>query len=275
MKPSGRLLSYLSLGVLTVLGVGAIILSLVTAPPNADQHLQIASRNTAAATSFQVRLRIAQKSQGATGSSTNVSTATVQYHAPDQLSLHEVTMGREVTERALGRTVFISFDGGHSWERQNESGSASNAVVMAFLKPLQAASTVTGVEQHGGVYRYVSSAPALATAFGIPTSTAVHLSAVVHATIKGEFLQIFDVTFADVHANSARYTQGFLHGRPGPAGLGAAGEGRCRAHPRSAGSRRGLNHPRRHLRPAAHRPTAADRPSCWPARPRNRPWEPG
>jgi hypothetical protein len=203
VKPPGRLFALLALGILTLLTVGAIVLSLAIAPPNARQHLQIASRNTAAASSFLVRLRIDQAVPGATTSTRATSRATVRYHAPDQLSLSEVSSGRVVRERVLGRTVYLSYDGGHSWQRLQ-----GQAVTNAFLAPLHALSKLNDVEQHGDVY-VVTNATSLARAFGINVGGVGQVHATVRATIQGEFLRVLQVNFRSSRAGAARYTQGF------------------------------------------------------------------
>lgn len=203
MKPPGRLFALLALGVLTLLTVGAIVLSVAIAPPNARQHLQVAARNTAGASSFLVRLRIDEAVPGVSGSTAATSRATIRYHAPDQLSLSEVASGRVVRERVLGRTVYLSYDGGHSWQRLQ-----GQQVANAFLAPLHALTTVNDVEQHGDVY-LVSDASDLARAFGINVGSLGQVHAVARATIHGEFLRVLEVTFRSNRAGAARYTQGF------------------------------------------------------------------
>jgi hypothetical protein len=195
--------------------VGAIVLSLAIAPPLADQNLQIASRNTAAASSFEVRYSLAASSPTSSGRTSPA--VRVAYRAPDEMIVHQpATTGGTVTTLLIGGDVWASSDGGHQWQKINtgQFGAATLTAVRnernLFVRPLLCLTTATGVTQRGAVYVFTPTDRCFAKAIGVPANQLAAARVVVRATIEGEFLHVLNVT---VHLPTGNVTlsQVFSH----------------------------------------------------------------
>jgi len=197
MRARSGVLSYTPLGLLALLSAGAIVLSLLTAPPIAQQQLRGAARNTVAASSFvltdMTTVRAPRSSAALGGSTVESNSARIEYQAPDRIL--------EETHEATGLSVSLLLIDGNRYERTgngswselspvSQSGSPDGAQVagevLALLRPLAGA---TSVVRSGSTYRFVpgNRGTLLTSLFG---QAAQQLSSVeFSAVLKGEFVR--------------------------------------------------------------------------------------
>jgi hypothetical protein len=161
MNLPGRRLSFFALGVLALLVAGAMILSLATAPPNADQQVRTAAQNTVAASSFKVVETIRSRSKARVGS----YRAIVWYQNPQKVMVMAFSEGDPVQPgeivRIIGTTGWSSFDGGRTWEAL---GSRTGLIVRPYyvgalkrvLRVLTGASGVTEERDHFELTRHTT-----------------------------------------------------------------------------------------------------------------------
>lgn len=191
----GRLVVLGGLGVLIALAVGAIILSLVTAPPIADSHLRTAAGNTAAAKSFRIDLSVSSGAVGAAPSSTQRVSAVILYQAPNRtLTVERASTTETVTQLVVGGRAWLSEDGGSTWRRLPVPATIGAADARTFVRPLQALQNVSGVRQSGDIYTLLTLDRGLPNAYGVGEGASVVLSS-LRATISGEFMRTIDVAF--------------------------------------------------------------------------------
>lgn len=159
MRPPGRLVAAACLAVLTLLAVGALVLSLVTAPSEAESRLHQAAAATAGASGFTMAFSAVQGS----GSAERAVSADVDYQAPDRVAIAQSpTLGGAI-QLALGTRAWISTDGGTTWQRLrarvagSSIGAQTAAEILAVPRALEG---VTGVRAgRGGVLSFTSADP--------------------------------------------------------------------------------------------------------------------
>ncbi|MGD0320357.1 MAG: hypothetical protein ABSC00_01940 [Acidimicrobiales bacterium] len=196
MRAPTSVLSYAPLGLLALLSAGAIVLSLLMAPPLAQQQLQGAASSTVAASSFALTYRTTVEVPGQSAASGGRTVATnssrFEYQAPDRVL--------EETHEPTGLSVSILLIDGDRYERTgngpwselppvSQSGSPGGAEVagevLDLLRPLAGA---TSVVRSGSTYRFALGNPdtLLSTLFG---QAAQQLSSVeLSAVVKGDFV---------------------------------------------------------------------------------------
>lgn len=188
MAPTGpRLLSHVLLGVLTLLVVGAIALSLATAPPDGPQQLRGAAEATVAAPGFELQDTNSVTSPAATGGQARVEVINVLYEAPDRvLETGPGPNGQMVSVLVAGDRHFSRTGAG--WEELPPSPGIGADAVQTVLSPLQAASGATDVARSGDVYRFLPPDLDRFVATILGTSPAALSSLRLTATVEGEFV---------------------------------------------------------------------------------------
>ena len=201
MPIESRAAPHLTLGILTVLSIGAIVLSLDTAPPNAQLQLQQAAKNTVAAESFVLRDTITVvPTTGATASQARTETAEVVYRAPDQVRETVSFNGRTLTVLAIGATRYERSGTGKWLPLGTQPGSvpAGRQAAAGVLGPLEVVTTATGVVRHGDLFTFEPATGELSAILSeLLGSQGAQLppgSATFAAAVSGEYLSRVDVT---------------------------------------------------------------------------------
>ncbi|MHB8328912.1 MAG: hypothetical protein ACYDD6_04695 [Acidimicrobiales bacterium] len=203
MQTPGRAMPHVALGVLTLLALVAIIVSLDTAPPNAQEQLNLAADNTVAASSFALNDTNTVTPVGGATSSTNAKQGNVVdivYQAPDRVS--ETLVG------AAGQTVTLLVIGNARYERSGTSkwvsyagtpGSGSPGLQAAadVLFPLRSLAGATDVVRHGNTFTFIPGQldQVLVSLLGSQPAQLAPRTMTFRATVEGEF-----VTFEQVEA---------------------------------------------------------------------------
>lgn len=200
MPLESRAAPHLLLGILTVLAIGAIVLSLDTAPPNAQLQLQQAAKNTVGADSFVLQDTITiVPSTGATASQARTETADVVYHAPDQVQETVRFNGRMLTVLAIGSTRYERSGTGKWLSLGTQPGTvpAGRQAAAGVLGPLEVVTTATNVVRHGDAFVFEPATGQLAAILSeLLGSQGAQLpagSATFAAAMAGEYLSRLDV----------------------------------------------------------------------------------
>lgn len=201
MPTESRAAPHLTLGILTVLAIGAIVLSLDTAPPNAQLQLQQAAKNTAAAESFVLQDTITVvPSSGSGASQARTETAEVVYRSPDQVRETVRFNGRTLTVLAIGATRYERSGTGKWLPLGTQPGSvpAGRQAAAGVLGPFEVLTTATGVVRHGDAFTFEPATGQLSAILSeLLGSQGANLppgSAVFAAVVSGEYLSRVDVT---------------------------------------------------------------------------------
>lgn len=201
MLTPSRAAPHLLLGMLTVLAVAAIVLSLDTAPPNAEQQLQLAAKGTVGASSFVLHDTITVvPTSGASASQARTEVAEVVYRAPDQVRESVTLQGRTLTVLALGRARYERSGDGRWVSLANQPGTvpAGEQAAAGVLGPFQVITTATDVTRHGDAFTFQPAAGQLSTILGdLLGAQGAQLpgaSTAFAATLAGEYLHTFDLT---------------------------------------------------------------------------------
>lgn len=174
---------HLALGTLTVLAVGAIVLSLVQSKPVAGRQLHLAAADTVAVGNLSIHESIAQ----VVGGQLHVlRTESEEYEAPSSLEAFAGTQ----SEILVGGRVYASTNGGKSWTVLSNSANAAQGVALV-LAPLRMAEQATGVVASAGQQRYSFSIPTTRLArqldLGVSAAGSPAL-ATVEVSVSGEFV---------------------------------------------------------------------------------------
>ncbi len=203
MQTANRAAPHLMLGVLTLLSLGALVLSLSMAPPNARQKLRTAASNTAGASSFVLtdEETAGPLSQG-TATSPTRERAVIVYQAPDRVQETVTASGRSATVLVVGDRRYERsangkwFDLGPSASGTTGGASAGAIAAQDILFPLQALSKATGVTVEHDVYRFVPGQAQLLLdrliGANVPAADTVYA-----AGVGGEFLTFAQVVIRD------------------------------------------------------------------------------
>lgn len=199
MRIPGRLIPHLALGTLTVLAVGAIVLSLVQSTPIAPRQLKLAAADTLAVTSVSLEETIGQVVDGHV---TDLRSEEERYEAPGRL---EAISGSEA-ELVIGGRLYATTDGGRTWRIVDEAVDTARGISL-LVAPLRLLQHATDVVASDGQQRFsftVSVARLVHILdLGVPapsSSARAQITAVV--TTSGEFVSTVTSEF-DV--DGARY----------------------------------------------------------------------
>jgi hypothetical protein len=202
MQTANRASPHVMLGAFTLLSLGAIVLSLDTAPPNAQTQLRAAAANVTGASSFVLTDTVTSgpPASSPTGSSTTRQQAQFIYQAPDRV---------EETVRAGVQTGSVLWVGHHAYERignskwfplpaaSSRTSTTGQLAATQLLFPLQSVATATGVTKHGSIYAFTPGQEQLLLSrlFGsqLPTGTMSF-----EATFGGEFLELVQISIVGV-----------------------------------------------------------------------------
>ncbi len=197
MQTANRASPHVMLGALTLLSLGAIVLSLDTAPPNAQSQLRTAAGNTAGATSFVLTDTVTTGPPTAAASSTTTrQQAVFAYQSPDRVE-ESVHAGNQVgTVLWVGTHAYERIGTGKWFPISGVSTSTSTTGQLAasqLLLPIQAVAQASGVAQHGSIYAFTPGDERLLLArlFG---SELVSGTTSYEATVAGEFLSVAQIT---------------------------------------------------------------------------------
>ncbi|MGH9028991.1 MAG: hypothetical protein ACRDV4_05190 [Acidimicrobiales bacterium] len=162
MRTPTGLVAHSLLGGLTLLSAGAIVLSLVTAPPVAQEQLRLAAKATSAAGSFVLtdmnRISTPAPSAALGGKSSATSTVRIVYQSPDRiLDRVSESSGQTVTLLLVGDRAFEKV-GNAAWSQVPPGSLTSTGADAArsVLRPLGSLSSATSVVLSGQTYRFVS-----------------------------------------------------------------------------------------------------------------------
>jgi hypothetical protein len=181
MRASRQSSPYVLMGVLALLIAGAIVLSLVTAPPIARQELQSAARNTTAARSFVLDYKALTFEAATSPASraekpveTGAAAVKFQYQAPDRILQVRNESGLVVSILIIGRNSYERI-GSQPWsELPGSSTETSEGVQVAgeVLSILHPMADATAVDRRGSTYRFTPSRkdPLLENLFGTEAS---------------------------------------------------------------------------------------------------------
>jgi len=177
-----RFLGLLPLAVLGLIILGAIALSLASAPPIADTFLRTAARNTQEASSF----RLDMETRTELGQQYVVIVHSL-YRAPDR-AVGVVRYGREsIVLISIGARSWESSDGGHTWQkiflhpRSVKPGSIAFSSSWSNLVVSQDLADASGVKQIGDRYHLTNSRT---------LNLAFRESDTFTITLNGEFLHV-------------------------------------------------------------------------------------
>jgi len=182
-----RALPFVLVGAFAALSVGAIVLSLSSAPPLAREELQSAARTTMSASGFVLRdtnsvSTVSSSGQPAVSQPSESVAFLVVYEAPDAVQETEVDQnGANAEVIALGDRAFRR--SGSTWTEVASGRGLGARSVATILSPLQGAVGATDVTRHGDRYSFVPADlhKLLTTVLGAPPSevSSPRLSAVV------------------------------------------------------------------------------------------------
>jgi hypothetical protein len=202
MQTANRASPHVMLGVLTLLSLGALVLSLDTAPPNAESQLRGAAANVTGASSFVLTDTVTSgpPTSSPVGTSTTRQQAVFVYQAPDRV---------QETVRAGVQTGSVLWVGSHAYERignskwfplpaaSSRTSSTGQLAATQLLFPLQSIAGATGVTKHGSIYAFTPGQEELLLSrlFGSQLPTG---SMSFEATIGGEFLNLAQISVVGV-----------------------------------------------------------------------------
>jgi hypothetical protein len=147
MTTPGRLVPHVAMAILTVLAVGAIVLSLEQAPPVADTLLHAAAANTAGVPRVLVDEQIDQV-VGATARP--IDQVTEELDSPTGIEVQQC----DVVERLIGTAAYVSANGGATWYRDASAHVDLGQVTVALHRPLTLLEGARHVVAHAGQTRF-------------------------------------------------------------------------------------------------------------------------
>jgi uncharacterized protein YejL (UPF0352 family) len=194
---SSRPLPFILLAVFGVLVIGAIALSLTTAPPLAQQQLQRAAKTTMAAPSFVLVITDSVSNQpGSSAQNTQppgTQTLHVVYQAPDSVQETELGPGgQSASVIVIGDRRFRSSDG--TWTELPPSPGLGTLAVASIMTPLQAAANATDVTRQGDLYTFGATNVDALVSNLLAVGTAPVSSASLTAVVSGDYVTHQTVT---------------------------------------------------------------------------------
>ncbi len=195
MQGRPQALPFVILGVFTILVVGAIVLSLSTAPRVDDQQLHIGATATLDASGFVVvdTNSVTAPGSGASASGSQTIIVNVLYQAPDAIEESETGPGGQT-----GAVILIGArrfrESGGQWTELAPTPGLGVRVVRTIQSPLRAASGAVVVSRHGDLYRFVPKGlyKFLTSVLGVRPSQVS--SPLLTAEVQGEFLTHEQIT---------------------------------------------------------------------------------
>lgn len=196
---------HVALGLLTVLAVGAIVLSLTQAPPVADTLLHTAAGATDQASSVAVGESIAQVVDGRTNVLDSIE---VRLEPPGRL---EYRQGPEEELVVAGR-VYVSDNEGRTWYADTAAHTSVPAVTSQLLSPLRLLRHVTGARTSNGqtAFSFTTTSTRLIEALHLNLPTAGPTPVPVAVTVQGEFVTGF-VAHLSVSGDHFVLTERYSH----------------------------------------------------------------
>ena len=186
---------HLVLAILTVLALGAVWLSLVTAPDDAQQAVQVAARNTAAASSLVLSDTVAVVSSQNPRSEVPQQTVHVVYRAPDKVLETATLRGRSLQLLVLGDARYERSGNGPwlSLGPQDNAVPVGTAAAAGVLAPIQALTSVTRAVRQGSRYTFEPAQRGLVLdeLLGAHGDQLTPAATSFEATVAGEFLSSF------------------------------------------------------------------------------------
>ena len=188
MTTAPRGLAHILVAMLTLLTLGAIALSLWSAPPVDEQQLHIAASATMAASGFILTdtnsvTSIAPAPAGGPKQLPRTAVVHVLYGAPDAVEESEPgPSGQTISVIVIGARRFRS--SGAQWTELPASPGLGVQAASTILSPLKAAAGASAVTRHGDVYSFVpvNVEQFITTVLGVSPSrlSSPRLTAVVH-----------------------------------------------------------------------------------------------
>jgi hypothetical protein len=210
MATPGRLWPHVAMATLTLLSVGAIVLSLVQAPPIGDTLLHTAAANAAGVPTVEVHEAIDQVVGGV---SRPVDAVSEELDLPHGLELAQGS----VLERLVDGHAYVSVDGGRTWYEDAAAHVDLASVATALRRPLEFLRRARRVVASSGEERFSF------TTTGSRLIRALHLGigarpdagpVPVTATVAGEFVTSMTAQFS---VRSQRYVFSISYGQFGTA----------------------------------------------------------
>jgi hypothetical protein len=176
-------LPFVLLGVFTVLVVGAIALSLSSAPPLAQQQLQNAAQATMAAPGFSLALSSSVTTSANSGQPSGTVRLLVLYRAPEAVEETEQgPPGESAAVIVIGDRRYQASDS--HWTALAPSPGVGALLVKSLMTPLQAAAKASDVTRQGDLYRFstndVDHVVRTLLSVGTTPLSSPRLNAVVH-----------------------------------------------------------------------------------------------
>lgn len=184
-RAAGRLVPHVALAILTLGCAGALVGSLLQAPPVAGTLLRAAAGNTAGASSLRVHESIAEVEGTRLVTLDSVSEVA---EPPDRIEATE----QAVEELVIGSGTYVSTNRGRTWFADTSVHVDVAQAMAAVLAPLQLFRNATGVHAGAGQTRFAFRVPApqlVATLhLSLPAASSVRsVPVVVH--VRGEFVR--------------------------------------------------------------------------------------
>jgi len=192
-----RAVPHFALGVLTVLSLGAIVLSLHLAPANAGQQLTTAAKNTVSVGSFVLTDTVTAVNAKSAGGGTHHEVVDIVYRAPDQVREAVSASGQTETLLALGMSRYIRRGNG-PWQALSPTdvnAPVGQQAAQGVLQPLVDLTPATSVVRHGDRYSFEPTARSLILTelFGASGASLPPSASTFEATVSGEFLKEVDI----------------------------------------------------------------------------------
>ena len=202
MQTANRATPHVVLAAMTLLSLGALVLSLDTAPPNAQSQLRGAAANVTGASSFVLTDTVTSGPPASSplGTSTTRQQAVFVYQAPDRVE-ETVHAGTQVGSVLWVGTRSYERIGNSKWfplpAASSRTSTTGQLAATQLLFPLQTIATASGVTKHGSIYAFTPGQEELLMSrlFGsqLPTGTMSF-----EATIGDEFLGLAQISVVGV-----------------------------------------------------------------------------
>ncbi|HUY22521.1 MAG TPA: hypothetical protein VMV22_09270 [Acidimicrobiales bacterium] len=183
-----RALPLALVGLLGLLAVGAIALSLATAPPVDQQNLRIAAKATMAASGFVLTdTNSVTPLSGRIGAASPRQVVHVLYQAPDRVRESGTgPTGTPVTVIVIGPVAYRST--GSTWSASPPSATFGAQAIATVLSPWAAAAGATTAIKHGDTFDFVPAEldSYITSVLGMPPSQLSSLR--LTATVHGDFV---------------------------------------------------------------------------------------
>lgn len=198
MDARNRAMPHLVLAIFTALAIGAVILSLFTAPANAQEQMRTAAKDTVAAGSFVITDTETSTTSPPHGAAQSASeTAHFVYRAPDQVEETLVANGKTVALLVLGSARYER-SGSGPWQEiapQDAQVPTGSQAARSLLEPLEVLTTAVDVVSYGDRYGFEPADRSLFLSELLgPNGAGLPVSATTFgAVVSGEYLSEVDL----------------------------------------------------------------------------------